>query len=57
MQAKAALGLSGRLSFIDLGQALDVLTPETGSIWIKKQRFDSLVNANKIPLMIAAEGV
>ena len=57
VQAKAALGLSGRLSFIDLGQALDVLTPETGSIWIKKQRFDSLVNANKIPLMIAAEGV
>lgn len=52
LTAKKNLQLTGRISFIDLGQALDVLTPETGSIWIKRvsQKLD--VDISQLPLSI-----
>lgn len=52
LQAKKKLGLTGRLSFLDLGQALDVLTPETGSIWIKRQESRLSPETNAIPLAL-----
>lgn len=54
VRAKADLGLPGQLSFLDLGQALDVLTPETGSTWIKKRSSDFGDDAGGLPLAIAS---
>jgi len=51
LQAKEDLRLPGRLSFVDLGQALDVMTPETGSIWIRKNH-GVVSNAFTLPLSL-----
>lgn len=52
LSAKRDLGLSGRLSLIDLGQALDILTPQTGNIWIKRVYPNLDVDLARLPLSV-----
>lgn len=54
VQAKSALGLPGRLTFLDLGQALDVVAPETGKTWIQKQRSSLAIDMELFPISLQA---
>lgn len=55
VHAKTGLGLPGRLTFIDLGQALDLLTPRSGGSWINKKGSGFLSGVNDIPLTITSQ--
>ena len=54
LDAKKQLGLNGRITFLDVGQALDIMAPDTGSIWIKKASTSKRLNIDfsQIPLSI-----